>query len=196
MKKITKTFEVYEFSELSKEAKETVLKDNRMINVEDSSWHEPILEGWKEKLDAMGYVNPKILYSGFSSQGDGACFEADVDIVKWLELRHLEPKFPLLFADAQNVSFFRIKHTTNRYYYSTSTNVQYELESDALGNELYEKEIEELCKLVETDREKVGNQIYKALETYYFEQTDDKAVEETISINEWKFLENGQRFEE
>ena len=77
MKKIT--INLYSFNELSPEIQKKVLDDNRTINV-NYNWHDFIYDNWKEKLTSFGFINPEIYFSGFYSQGDGACFDADIDL--------------------------------------------------------------------------------------------------------------------
>jgi hypothetical protein len=43
---------------------------------DDTYWYESLLDDWKERLEEMGFGNPDIGFSGFSSQGDGASFTA------------------------------------------------------------------------------------------------------------------------
>ena len=71
---------VYKFDELSDEAKEKVLEKHRDINVDDSHWYEFTMEMWKEKLKEAGFDDAEIHFSGFWSQGDGACFDAKCDV--------------------------------------------------------------------------------------------------------------------
>ena len=65
---------IYEFDELSDEAKK------KAIEHFGQWWHEDfdgdcIKDNWKTKLEELGYENTDILFSGFCSQGDGACFK-------------------------------------------------------------------------------------------------------------------------
>jgi hypothetical protein len=76
---------LYKFSELTKGAKQKALDQLRDINTDNNDWHDPVLTGAKEDLIAAGYENPEILYSGFYSQGDGACFTCSkIDFNKFM----------------------------------------------------------------------------------------------------------------
>jgi len=57
--------------------KAAVIEKHRDINVDIRDWYEFTVDDWKEKLEALGYRNPEIQYSGFWSQGDGASFTSD-----------------------------------------------------------------------------------------------------------------------
>lgn len=43
-----------------------------------NEWYDFIYDDWKETLENAGFINPEIHFSGFWSQGDGACFDAAV----------------------------------------------------------------------------------------------------------------------
>lgn len=49
-------------------------------------WYEWVTDEWKEKLEALGFRNPEIQFSGFGSQGDGASFTADAVERNWRRL--------------------------------------------------------------------------------------------------------------
>ena len=66
---------VYSFDELSKEAKEKALEELRYINVDYENWADDTIEQIKRIGSYLGIEIDQVLYSGFSSQGDGACFE-------------------------------------------------------------------------------------------------------------------------
>jgi hypothetical protein len=51
-----------------------LLEKYRWINVDDNSWHEYIIQRWTEHLEALGFKNVDIQFTGFCSQGDGARF--------------------------------------------------------------------------------------------------------------------------
>lgn len=93
MKTLTTT--LYTFDELSEETQKKVLDNLRHTNVEDGfQWYDFVYEMWKEKLAAKGFIDAKIYFSGFWSQGDGACFdclEFDLDkLMTSLELNEVE----------------------------------------------------------------------------------------------------------
>jgi hypothetical protein len=68
---------IYQFDELSDEAKKEALDKCRNWSVEDGDWWEYLFDSRVEQWAEKGYsVSPKdIHFSGFSSQGDGACFK-------------------------------------------------------------------------------------------------------------------------
>lgn len=75
----TKTIKTYAtWDELTEIQKEKELEKRRYKHGQFLSEFqlECEVENFKEKLKKLGFKNIKIYYSGFSSQGDGACFEA------------------------------------------------------------------------------------------------------------------------
>jgi hypothetical protein len=66
--------DVYTFSELDESAQEKALNKMREFTGIDSYWHEWIIDDVKECGKILGIDIDNIYFSGFSSQGDGACF--------------------------------------------------------------------------------------------------------------------------
>ena len=75
--------ETYSFDELSPEAQENALDNNRDINVDYDGWEDGVTEGFKEDMREIGIDDIEISFSGFYSQGDGASFTSeDIDTRK------------------------------------------------------------------------------------------------------------------
>lgn len=172
-----KTIEIklFSFNELNEKAKEKALNEHRYMEVEDDFWSEGVIENWKEILEKQGFEEPKILYSGFGSQGDGACFTCkSIDFEKFENGEYKK-------AD---VSAY-IEHSY-RYFFATSTNVCIETEesvSDDLSNEIE--------KAIKDKREEIGNKIYRDLEEAYSHATSDECIIECFEANDYTFEENG-----
>lgn len=50
-------------------------------------WFESVVDMWKRCLEQFGFIDPTIYFSGFWSQGDGACFECKhVDTHKLIDI--------------------------------------------------------------------------------------------------------------
>ena len=193
MQTIIRDYAVFSFQELSKEAQEKALDELRDVNVDFDDWHQFILEDWKEKLEAMGYTHPKIMYSGFWSQGDGACFEATIDLTTWLKAYKLTNKYRKLYAEQKRDGYVNIviRHS-GHYYHENSTSVE-----DEFGYHLSEKaqdQLGEIVALIESDIVDINKQIYRSLEKAYEASTSDEAIKDTIEANEYTFLEDGTMF--
>ena len=70
---------------LDKRRKEKLIDKHRDVNV-DYEWWDYTHENFKEQMKEIGVHVEKIYFSGFYSQGDGACFDGRVaDWPKFLE---------------------------------------------------------------------------------------------------------------
>jgi len=72
----------YTYAELEPSKQEHIR--NKYIESIDYEWWEGIYELAKEEGYALGFVIDKMYFSGFYSQGDGASWIGQVDIVQWL----------------------------------------------------------------------------------------------------------------
>lgn len=168
----------YTFNELSPEIQGKVLEKNRYINTDSDFWHESTLEHWKEKLKVQGFDEPKILFSGFGSQGDGACFTcSNIDFEKVLNGKY------------KTVDVLSSISHNGRYYYAKSTEVQVNT-GDTVTNE----EHQQIESDIEAERERIGNEIYKDLEKDWDYYTSDEAIKETFEANDSEFLKDGTPF--
>jgi hypothetical protein len=71
---------------------QTILDKHRDYNVQDEYWYEGTIEWCKTYLEAMGFNNPEVNFSGFSSQGDGASFTCkSIDFKKYIEKAIISP---------------------------------------------------------------------------------------------------------
>src|SRR5438067_1539547 len=148
----TVTQEVYTFRELPADVQAAVVKRERHIKVEDDWWYRPRVEEWQAQLADAGYKNARIFFSGFSCQGDGACFEADIDLDEWLTQRGLSRKYEALRKAAADAEIHPcLKHRIH-YYYPSSTNLDWNYSGD--DNKVLQ-ELDEIEALILEDREQL-----------------------------------------
>lgn len=79
----TKEITVYKWEELSQKAQEKARQ--WYLDGMDYEWWEGVYEMAIEDGRELGFYIDKIYFSGFSSQGDGACWIGQVDVRQWLE---------------------------------------------------------------------------------------------------------------
>lgn len=207
---------VFQFSELSERAKERARTWYRSSDYDDF-FSESICEYAATIGDILGIdlrvrrvslsdgghmYNPCIYYSGFSSQGDGACFEGsyrykkgaykalaahiggkskgDKELLRIAkELQNLQSRyFYSLTAD--------MKHS-GHYYHSGCMQVDVNYQRDD-SRDTCEAE-DDLTQLMRD----FADWIYRQLETEYDYQNSDSTVNENIEANEYEFTENGDR---
>ena len=181
------TYILYGFDELSAEARDKVLNDSRHINVEHE-WYESTIEEWSSVLEQSGYETPRILFSGFYSQGDGACFESVINLGTWLTRHNLATKYRhLRKAYSEGEVSGGIKHTGRDYHeYSTDIELDYIGSDDRVTSNLQEVEA-----LIKQDMVTLSKKIYQALEKEYAALTEDEAVADTLRINARLFHSDG-----
>lgn len=187
MKHNTITYKTYKFNELKKDIKEEVLDKYRDINVDCDFWNDWVIEKHQTKLKKLGYTNSKIFFSGFWLQGDGACFEASVNLEPWLKAHKQLTKYRALANRAWEI-IITIKQS-GHYYHEYSMNVKeeggYHLK-DKAG-----KQLDEVIKLIESESVELAKAIYKNLKEHYECLISDEEVIETIKANDYEFLKDG-----
>ena len=77
MKEYLLKITAYEFEELTDEAQARAIENSRYSEVEHDNWYLPVYEDHTDQLAQVGVADPTIRFSGFFSQGDGACFMSD-----------------------------------------------------------------------------------------------------------------------
>jgi hypothetical protein len=141
MKEVTTKY--FLFSELSDEAKKKAIKNNSEICFY-YGWDRNIIEEEQARLEELGFSNVEILYSGFYSQGDGACFTGELDndgLIKFMcgvdeKGVKLVDKYRAVYdsicgREEHNIHVnIKITHSGHYYHeYMTSTNDYSELQT-------------------------------------------------------------------
>lgn len=209
-KRVTETT-VYQFDELSDEAKEKAREWYRQGNCDDSYWSECTIDDAKEIGKYMGMDVDKVYFSGFWSQGDGACFEgtwraSDVKVDKLKEYAPQDKELHRIVNGLAELAkeypdgYFKVKH---RGHYShsgcTSFDVELpceqeeELEYDSPEYKALQVKLgEDEDTLIELARDFM-DWIYRTLEKEWDYQNSAEQVDEMIRANEYEFLEDGAR---
>lgn len=77
------------WEELSQEAKDHAIKHYREHGF-SYDWWDSVYEMAKEEGAKLGFYIDDIFFSGFWSQGDGACWTGQVDVRQWLESQGID----------------------------------------------------------------------------------------------------------
>ncbi len=195
--------EVYEFNELSDEAKQSVLESFAEINVGDFEWWDAVYEDAKTIAGLMGIDIDTIYFSGFSSKGDGACFEGSYEYKagsRAAVMAHAPKDEELLriateLAAVQRRSFYQVRASieqSGHYNHRYCTDISVSFESHNSGADYHTEEAEEA--VIELLRDYML-WIYKQLETEYEYRTSDAAIVEAIKANEYEFTEIGEFYQ-
>jgi hypothetical protein len=205
---------VYRLDELDQTAKDRARAWYRDIATDDD-WNEFVYEDFESICATLGVrpktrsvalmgggtrQTPRIFFSGFSSQGDGACFETYYSYEKGARKRIREhaPQDTELhrIADVLQViqcrNFYQLRaEATHRghYYHELCMAISVERESPT-----YQDTTADAEDVVAEAMRDLARWLYRQLEREYEYQTSDAVIDEAIEANEYSFTESGRRF--
>jgi hypothetical protein len=181
----------------------------------DYDWHEFVFDDFERICEILGVTlktrpvplygggtrqKPCIWFSGFWSQGDGACFEGRYAHAKGAvrAIRAHAPKDVALhgIADAlaavQRRNFYQLHATIthrDRYYHEYCMAISVERDSPTWQEMTADAEE----TVVEAMRD-LARWLYRQLEHEYEYQSADEQVDEAITANGYTFTASGRRF--
>jgi hypothetical protein len=194
--------QLYKFDELSDIAKDKARDWWRNASIEDE-WWEFVYADAVQCVDILGIdiVNqrgktntPDIQFSGFSSQGDGACFNGSYSYKPGAPkaIRQHAPQDKELHRIAdelqklQRPAFYRLRgeiSTAGHYCHSGTMSFSLDREIDFPMDK--EQAVQQLMR-------DFADWIYKQLETEYDYRNADEQVDEDITANEYEFTADGK----
>jgi hypothetical protein len=197
--------ELWSFDELSDAAKEHAREWFRSGNL-DYDWWECVYEDAESIGEILGIEfdrkrggkQPTIWFSGFCSQGDGACFEGRYSYAKRAakNIRQHAPKDTDLHRIADDLQELQWKHfyrlearTAQRGHYYHSGCMAVDVSDKETGNGVNYDTEEALRDILRS----FADWIYKRLEEEYNYLQSDEQVDESIRANEYEFDEDGCR---
>jgi len=190
---IVKT-KVYKFSELSDEAREKAIEKLHDINIH-CDWYEFVIDDAKEIGKLIGINIDKIYFSGFWSQGDGACFEGNYEYRKGsvktiIEYAPKDKELQRIAGELQTIQskhFYKlcayVKHS-GHYYHKMCTNID-------IQHANYAHYVPENADEIIEPLRDFMDWMYSWLQKEYEYLTSKEAIIETIEANEYEFTENG-----
>lgn len=201
---------LYEFKELSAQAKEKALQEFAYINV-DYDWYTFTIEDFKNvcativiEIDVQ-----RTYFRGFYSQGDGSSFQATVDIPQltkailnqaWVGYApNLQFNFPAVDFDSRLIRLFENESLDanpnivgSERWYSVTADLSYQLPYTNHCYNRTEAELEKLETWLQAIADKLNRYLFKSLQAEYEHQTEEKAIVETIEANEYQFTADGK----
>lgn len=201
---------VYKFEELSDSAKERARDWWRSCESQEFDT-EFMYDDFKAIADILGIefnqravplmngskrYEPTIWWSGFSSQGDGACFEGRYRYAKGAPkaIAEYAPKDSRLLEIAQGLQaiqsrhFYRlesiVKHRGHYYH-------EYCTEIDVFDREDNYRDIGDAAESIAELMRDFMRWIYRQLEAEHEYRMSDENVDESIIANEYEFTEEG-----
>ncbi|EKU72584.1 hypothetical protein [Sphingobium yanoikuyae] len=208
------TTTVYRLQELSATAKDAARSWYRQ-DAPCDEWHEFVFDDFARICELIGVElgshavrlygggtrqAPRIWFSGFSSQGDGACFEgryrfarASVKAIRAHAPRDGElHRIADTLAAIQRLNFYQLEAGIThrgRYYHEYSMTIDVERSGpveSAMTDGAEEVVVEALRDL--------ARWLYRQLEAEYAYQTADEQVDAAIIANDYSFTDDGVRF--
>jgi hypothetical protein len=189
------------FDKLSEKAKERARQDYRETGM-DYEWWDAVYEDAKEILQMLGFCHIDINFSGFWSQGDGACFTGDwgADDVKVGKVAEHAPKDEKLHAIAAVIEEAGIRWQT---VVALDPDTELLVPGASLrhhGSYCHEHTVTiDTADFFEVDEEPfveacrdLMRWIYKQLEAEYDYLTSDETIDDNIRANEWEFTKDGE----
>ena len=205
---------VYTIDELSDAAKEAARAWYRQSCL-DYEWYDFVYEDFETICGFLGVTlrkssvrlhgcgtrdKPRIFWSGFASQGDGASFEGSYSHARGAvkAIRAHAPRDDELhrIADAlqavQRRNFHQLHATIRqrgRYCHEYTMTIEVERDSPT-----WQPPTDGAEDAVTEAMRGLARWLYRQLRDAYEAETSDCAVDEAISDHEWTFKANGERF--
>lgn len=205
--------ETYRLDELSDRAKEHARSWYRESGL-DYDWHDFTFDDFERVCDILGVTlsadgvrlhgggtrsKPRIYFSGFWNQGDGACYEGAYAYAKGAH-RRIRDHAPVdtdlhQIADAlravQSRNFYQlsadIRHR-GRYYHEHSMSIS--VERDGTAQDMTADADEAIADALRD----LARWLYRRLNAEYDYLSSNEAVDQSISANGYRFTDAGERF--
>ncbi len=174
---------MYSFDELSDKAKEVAIENERNdeFGLTYGNWWQNVYDTWEEKLNAEGYKDVTIQFSGFYSQGDGANFTASVDIQKWLEVAKKKGKYQALYKFAKQYDIPMSIVRTFAWHSEHENTVNIDTADDYTMSEKAQDQLTEIESLILEEARGYMRDIYRDLRNEYEYLTSDENIEAYLS---------------
>ena len=198
---VTETRTVFKLEELTGIARERALDKLARWATDDDFWYESVFEDAKTIAKLMGITIDDINFSGFSSQGDGACFIGSYRYAKGgaKAVKDHAPQDARLhriataLQDTQRRFGYKITASIvrGRGNHSHSRSVDIEVDGpDTEGHGRNAALLEAFDAVTELLRDFM-DWIYRQLEAEYEYRTSEGACIEMAEANEYEWDENG-----
>lgn len=190
----TITISGYLANELNNKEQQKVLQDYHEINVM-SDWFEAIVEDFNEDAKSSYGIVATLYFSGFWSQGDGACFvtktvDTDILIRELHEQGYDIPEDCLIYSKDLSVNIEKVQASfANHYNHENTITACVHSESDVIT----QHDLDRLEGVITSWAREYSKITYKSLEDYYIDLTSDEAIMETLldEHNGYLFTKNG-----
>lgn len=196
MRTETITLNIFQFDELTEQAKEKARQWYRDASAQDE-WWDFVVEDAGTIAALMGWPIDNLYFSGFWSQGDGACFVGRMGYAKGCAkaVKSYAPKDTELQRIAAEWQALQARHFYKLSAVVTKTDHRYSHEN-TVGFDVY-RDGEWAGADLESAVIEIGRDFmqwaYRQLEKEYEWLNADEQVDDNIRANEYEFDENGAR---
>ena len=200
------TIQAYTYDELGDKAKERARDWFREVMAQEPEWWDSTFDEADRFAEMLGITidrrkgrldAPAIYFSGFASQGDGACFTGRYRYKAGAAeaLKAEAPQDETLQRIALGLEALQREHDcaltaevthTGRYLHAYSTTIEV-MNGDEPADDGADKALSELLR-------DYVNWIYRQLEAEDEDRLSDESLEDGIRANEYTFTEDGKRF--
>lgn len=185
--------EVFSFSELNDDAKENARNQYRENNL-DYEWWDAVYDDAKTIGTLFGLEIENIYFSGFWSQGDGACFEGSYRYQKGglKAVKAYAPQDTGLHGIVKRLQQVQARHFYNLQ--ATCKRRGHYMHSGCMSVDVYDAS-DRYRDIAETDiadnLREFADWIYQHLENEYKYLQSDEVIDESIAANGYEFTEDG-----
>jgi len=189
--------ELYQFDELSEEAKDAAVEALDQINIVDD-WWDGVYYKHTQLMEQAGFQVDRLYFSGFWSQGDGAMFTYTGLSRKLLDEAVQSLTLPQWKKSIlQNGYLSGTGKHSGHYYHSRSVDHDIYLEVDGMWGhsnieDLFAVYGEAVEAYIVKTYEKLCDSLYEDLEDTYYGLTCRQAIVDTLKDQEREFYENGE----
>lgn len=170
---------VYKFSELPASARKKAIEielDNIREDFDDL-YTDEIISDFKKKLESIGFEDAECFYSHSFSQGDGACFDANVNFEK--VCNHLG----LTVESDWNVSCYIVK-SRNANLRSNESARYISLDINDVSDDI----VNDYLKAIEGLRISLCKELYNNIDNQYQAVVNEETAIENIEANDYKYV--------
>lgn len=189
-----------EFQALPEAVREDVLEKRRTWNVGDSHWYQHLFAGFTQEMAELGIEVGEIYFSGFWSQGDGACFNGRLNNQEKFFAQSEMAKYAILGEEGPLNLDVAKWVSSGRYCHEHTLSFDFSYDDTEPEESEYESplryqiarisydETEKLISGFEGDFEEwikgKCRDLYSTLEKEYEYQTSDEQIVESLIANE------------
>ena len=177
-----------------------LLEKYRSINIDYDKWWDCVESDFKEDMEKVGIYVDRIFFSGFSCQGDGACFAGKLDNPLVYLDHHHKDQYPMIRKLLENGgSIYTHCKQTGNYYHENSIELwmdhdllyavidqttEFHVAVVEVWDALLDAEMTDFDTKLTEQWKTYMRDLYRKVEAEYEYLTSDEAVWETIAVNE------------